>query len=67
MENTARKRRRVLSLQRIVKYSGPSPVREQFLLSVPRDIVRELGLSKGAKYHFHALGGVLTYEPMGPE
>ncbi len=67
MKQDGKKRRRILRLQGRVRYAGPeagpSPV--MFSLSVPRDIVRELGLSKGDKYHFHALGGVLTYEPVG--
>ncbi len=72
MENTARKRRarkprRSMRLQRIVKYMGtePGPAREVFSLCVPRDVVRSLGLEAGAPYKFHRLGGVLAFVPVG--
>ena len=55
----ASKPRRILHLQ---KRMG---TRFVHYIAVPTDIVRELGLSKGDRYHFHALGGILTYEPMG--
>ncbi len=62
-----RKSRRVLRLQRHVRYAGtrPGPSPEVFSICVPRDIVEKMGLAQGDKYRFHALGGILTYEPMG--
>ncbi len=53
--------RRVLSLQ---KRRGGNYV---FYIAVPKDIAHALRLEPGTKYHFHALGGILTYEPMGAE
>ncbi len=60
-------RRRILRLQGSVRYSGveagPSPVR--FSLSVPRDVVKKMELSKGDSFRFHVLGRILIYEPVG--
>ncbi len=67
MKKDARKFRRIFRLQRKVKYGGtrPGPSPEVFLLAVPRDVVEAMHLRAGDVYRFHALGGILTYEPMG--
>ncbi len=64
-----RKSRRVFRLQRHVRYAGtrPGPAPVVFSLSVPRDVVEAMHLRAGDVYRFHALGGILTYEPMGDE
>ncbi len=69
MKKDARKSRRIFRLQRIVKYAGtrPGPSPEVFSLCIPRDVVESLRLRAGDTYRFHALGGILTYEPMGAE
>ncbi len=67
MENEMRKHRRILSLQRRVKYAGPGdgPSPSTFHLSVPRDVVEAMGLEAGDTYRFRRLGNVLAFVPVG--
>ncbi len=68
MEKDRRKARRVLKLQRRVKYAGPgeSPP-DVFSLCVPRDVVERMSLEPGENFRFVALGNILAYERMGAD
>ncbi len=63
MKNDMRKFRRILRLQRRVKYAGPGESRPPtFSLSVPRDFVERMRLEPGDRFRVHEIGGVLAYE-----
>ncbi len=67
MKKDRRKARRVMKLQRRVKYAGtragPSP--DVFSLCIPRDVIEALGLEPGDAYRFRRLGRVLAFVPVG--
>ncbi len=68
MKNTTERPRRVFRLQRRIPYMGtkPGPAREIFSLSVPRDVVKAMGLAKGDRFRFRrGRGGRLEYEAIG--
>lgn len=69
MGNTERPRR-VFRLQSRVPYMGarPGPAPRLWSLSVPKDVVEKMGLSKKARFRFSlGRGGRLVYEPIGDE
>ncbi len=68
MNNQTERPRRIFRLQRRVPYTGtrPGPAPVVFSLSVPKDVVDELGLSKGDRFKFRiGRGGRLEYEAIG--
>ncbi len=70
MSGTSERPRRVFRLQSRVPYMGAKagPAPRLWSLSVPRDVVLSMGLSKKDRFRFSlGRGGRLVYEPMGDE